>query len=488
MSWKYRKKINDYLTAVADDSYGEIWVYGDIVDDAWWDDEVSPKTVRDALQDMGNVATVNIRVNSYGGSVYAGNAIINILDSYRRKTGCKIVAYIEGIAASMGSGIPMVADKIYMAENAMYMLHKPWSIAMGNSDDIGKTVGELQKAEDTLVVNYMRKFNGTEDELRQMLADETWLTADEALEWGLCDEIIEAVPIAASAKGIRINNREFVANAGKIAAKFTPGTPLAKASYSANEAIPKIIPQPADTFRGYLGNVNCCCNNSSALSGNSIYVGDNYNGMFRPYTTTINTTGFSQSYVPATTINPPVPKSKKEGEPKMFVYDEALNEFGITEEAFKTLNMDAKQVLDVCNAVKRPVTDSGTAEAYITSDMVKTALGEDMSAENVLALAKAGKAVEPDADAKAKAYDKMVKNAIDVAIQNGIRAKGDKFNEAKWKKTLESWDYDEIIEQSTEWNDEAKDALNAGKRISQPWKQNPNSEHTPIDPKNYNFC
>lgn len=423
MNWKYRKKINDFMTAVADDSEGEIWVYGDIVDNAWWDDEVSPKTVRDALQGMGNVGTVNIRVNSFGGSVYAGNAIINILDSFRKKTGCKIVAYIEGVAASMGSGIPMVANKVYMAENAMYMLHKPWSIAMGNSDDLEKTVDELQKAEDTLVVNYMRKFNGTEDELRQMLADETWLTADEAMEWGLCDEIIEAVPIAASAKGIRINNREFVANAGAIAARFTPNTPIASAS----------------------------------------------------------------RYVPKTTIHIPVPKSKKEGESKMFVYDEALNAFGITEEAFKALNMDASQVLAVCNAIKQAVPPVSQSDPYITADMAKTALGENVSAENVLAFAQMGKGICENANEKAKAYDKMVKNAIDVAIQNGIRAKGDKFNESKWKKTLEAWDYDEIIEQSSEWSDEAKEKLHAGKRISQPWKQDTRNNGV-INPDNYNFC
>lgn len=439
MSWKYRKKLNDFMTAVADDSEGEIWIYGDIVDNAWWDDEVSPKTVRDALQDMGNVSTVNIRVNSFGGSVVAGNAIINILDTYRRKTGCKINAYIEGIAASMGSGIPMVADKIYMAENAMYMIHKPWSIAMGNSVDIGKTVEELEKAEDTLVVNYMRKFNGTEAELRQMLADETWLTADEALEWGLCDEIIPAVPVAASANGIRINNREFVANAGQIAAKFMLGTVLGKADYS-----------------------DYCCCDANITAGRNIY---NF---------------------PATTINPPGPKSKKEGEPKMYEYDESLNAFGISQDDFKALNMDAKQVLAVCNAFTT-IKTAKPDETYITPEMVKSALGEDMSAENVLALAKVGKSVEPNADAKAKAYDKMVKNAIDVAIQNGIRAKGEKFNEAKWKKTLESWDYDEIIEQSAEWSDEAKTALKAGVRVSQPWKPT-SKDNGNVNPDNYNFC
>lgn len=229
--WKYRKKLNDFMTAVSADSEGEIWVYGDIVDDAWWDNEVSPITIRDSLDEMGPVSSLNIRVNSYGGSVYAGNAIINILDGYRRKNGTKINAYIEGIAASMGSGIPMVADKIYMAENAMYMIHKPFTLVYGNSSELEKNIEILEKAEETLIANYMRHFKGTEDELRQMLADETWLTAKESLEYGFCDEIIPAVAVAASARGgIFINQQEFRKNAEKIVAMFPLGTPLASVS------------------------------------------------------------------------------------------------------------------------------------------------------------------------------------------------------------------------------------------------------------------
>lgn len=213
-------KLYDFMTIVSDDSVGEIWIHGDITDEQWFDTDVTPKYIRDAINDIGPVATLNIRVNSYGGSVIAGNAIISILDSYKRKNGTKIHAYIEGIAASMGSGIPMVADYIYMASNAMFMIHKPYGAAVGNSDDMAKEEMILEKVEDTLIANYMRHFKGTEDELRQMMADETWLTADEALEYGFCDEIIEAVAVAASAKGIIINGHEFKKAADVMKDKF----------------------------------------------------------------------------------------------------------------------------------------------------------------------------------------------------------------------------------------------------------------------------
>lgn len=407
--WKYRKKLNDFMTAVADTSEGEIWVYGDIVDDAWWDNEISPVNIRDSLDEMGPVSSLNIRVNSYGGSVYAGNAIINILDAYRRKTGAKINAYIEGIAASMGSGIPMVADKIYMAENAMYMLHKPFTLVYGNSNELEKNVEILQKAEDTLVTNYMRHFKGTEDELRQMLSDETWLTANEALEYGLCDEIIPAVAVAASARGgIFINRQEFQKNSEKIVAMFPIGTPLASA--------------------GKMG----------------------------------------------------------EGDEKMHEYDEKLKDYGISEEVFSAWDIDASTVMSVIeNAVIQP---KDKATEYLSADAVKNALGEDMEADRLLALAKSGMDADSEANVKAKAYDKMVSTAIENALKSGVRAKGENFNDTKWKKILSSLDYDEIIDQQKEWEDEAKIALKAGTRASQPWTQERHNRDNQINADDYGFA
>lgn len=409
MPWSYRKKLTDFMTAVSDNSEGEVWIYGDIVDDAWWDNEVSPVVIRDTLNEMGPVGTLNIRVNSYGGSVYAGNAIINILDGYRRKTGAKINAYIEGIAASMGSGIPMVADKIYMAENAMYMLHKPFTIVVGNSKDLENEIEVLEKAEETLIANYMRHFNGTEDELKDLLANETWLTAKEAIDYGLCDEIVSAVTVAASAKGgVYINGKEFLRDADKIVAKFGAGSPIAK-------------------------------------------------------------------------INP------KE-EIHVFEYDKRLQDYGIDAETFKLFGMEAATALTVLENAAVPVAvpdDNG--QQYLTANAVKDALGEEMDSDRLITLAKAGMEIDPSMSEKAKAYDKLVNDAIEAALKNGYKAKGDNFNEAKWKKILSSLNYDEIIDQSSEWLEDAKIALHAGKRVSEPWKGGDKLDSGLINPDDYDF-
>lgn len=405
MKWKYRNQINNFLTAVSNDSEGEIWVYGDITSDKWSDDDVTPTSIRDALDSMGPVGTLNLRINSYGGSVYAGNAIINIIDSFRKKNNVTVNAYIEGIAASMGSGIPMVADKIYMAENAMMMLHKPFTIVMGNSNDLQQQIEILQKVEDTLVKNYMRHFNGTEDELRDMLADETWLTADEALEYGLCDEVVEAVEVAASAKGLVINGKEFRQDVDKIAAKFIPGTPIAK------------VDPPAP---------------------------------------------------------PAEPKNKPKGVSKVFEYNDKLKDYGIDEETFKTFNMEANKVLNILESAVIPQNATATITGVVIPiETIKDNFDNEINADEIVALA--------------KAYDKLVNSAIDDAIKNGIRAKGDNFNEAKWKKILNGLDYDEILDQSKEWDEEAKAVFHAGQRVSEPWKPAGPADNNLVNPDDYSL-
>lgn len=374
---RFKKQIFDFMELTSNGSEGDLWMYGDIVDEQWYDSDVTPGIIRDSLNEMGPVNVLNLHINSYGGSCVAGNTIVNLIDGYKRKTGARVNAYIDGIAASMGSGLAMAADYIYMAENAIFMVHKPFSIAIGNADDMEHEKEVLDKVEDTLVSNYMRHFNGTEEEMRQLMADESWLTADEALTYGLCDEVIEPVQIAACAKGLRINGKDFAEE--KLKSKFKE-------------------------------------------------------------------------------------TEVKENDP-VFEYDDKLMEYGISEEVFKTLNLSAESVQNVINSISDREIE--ITEEFISKDQAKEFLGNEMESEQILAYAKAGMEIDHTMDVKAKAYDKLVNGAIEDAIRSGIRAKGDSFNDAKWKKILNTLDYDEIIDQKNEWEAEAKLVLKAGKRVSQ---------------------
>lgn len=212
------KIINEYIKIDNQkDSIVELDIYGDIEDSKFWDEDVTPRMIRDELKQYDKAKELDIHINSYGGSTSAGNGIISIIDTFKRKTNCAVNAYIEGMCASMASGIAMCADKIYMADNALLLIHKPLTQVTGNADDMRSAIDLLDKVEVGLIKNYMRHWKGTEEELKNALAATTIYTADEALEVGLCDEIIGGVKIAASAKGLVFGNLTFSAeNSGKI--------------------------------------------------------------------------------------------------------------------------------------------------------------------------------------------------------------------------------------------------------------------------------
>lgn len=197
-----------FIQAKINDKVGVIEIYGEIADEKWYKEDVTPIEISEKLKGFEDCSDIHLRINSYGGSVFAGQAIINMLDSYKAKK----TAYIDGIAASMASVIAASCDEIIMPDNALMMVHKPSTLLIGNASDMRKTADMLDKAEQTLIAVYMRHFKGTEDELRNLLEKETWLTANEALQYGLITGKAEAVKLTASAKGIVLNSLEIDKN------------------------------------------------------------------------------------------------------------------------------------------------------------------------------------------------------------------------------------------------------------------------------------
>ena len=171
-----------------------VYLYGDIMDEVpidWWTGEpipgdfITPKGVRDALENIES-NDIDIHINSYGGSAFAGIAI----KSYIEGLGKNITVYVDAIAASAASVVAMSGNKIKMNPSAMLMIHKAWTYAAGNSDELLKQAEMLEKVDKSILEAYVGKFNGSREELSQLVTDETWLTADEAFEVGLCDEVI----------------------------------------------------------------------------------------------------------------------------------------------------------------------------------------------------------------------------------------------------------------------------------------------------------
>lgn len=174
----------------------DIYIDGEIVTDEWEESETSAAGFRDSLKEIGDVSTINLHINSPGGSVFEGIAIYNML----KQNKAIVNTYVDGLAASIASVIAMSGDTIFMPKNAMMMIHNPYMITMGNASELRKQADSLDRVTKSSVITYLDKAGDKldEDTLKQLMDNETWLTAQEAVDYGLADEVLEANQAAAS--------------------------------------------------------------------------------------------------------------------------------------------------------------------------------------------------------------------------------------------------------------------------------------------------
>jgi ATP-dependent Clp protease protease subunit len=161
----------------------EIYIYDEIGPDYWG--LVSAKSVIDQLTKFGKDADVTVRINSPGGSVTEGQAIYNALLRHKGE----VTVEVDALAASMGSYIAMAGKTIRIAENAMVMVHNPWSIAIGNAKEMREAADVLEKFQGQMLKTYVARTGQSEEEVSALLDAETWLTAAEAIEKGFADEL-----------------------------------------------------------------------------------------------------------------------------------------------------------------------------------------------------------------------------------------------------------------------------------------------------------
>jgi len=195
------KKTSDYLTVKnLTNKSADLYIYGEIVDNTDWkwdESDVMPDDVKEVLGKLEGLDTLNIYINSPGGSVFSGIAIYNML---KRNEARKIV-HIDGVAASMASVIALVGDEVYMPSNAYMMIHKPLTFVIGNANELRKVADDLDVIEDGLMKSYEENLrDGIDIEvIKGMVDEETWLTADEATKY-FNIEITDAKEVVASGK------------------------------------------------------------------------------------------------------------------------------------------------------------------------------------------------------------------------------------------------------------------------------------------------
>lgn len=159
----------------------EIFVY-----DVIGSDKVNAEEFATMLADAGE-APLRLRLNSPGGSVWAGISMYSALKNYPGQT--EVV--IDGVAASAASVIAAGADKVSMAPQALQMIHQGWGAVVGNKVDLRATADILDKIDANMANIYADRSGKDAATIAEMMADETWFTADEAIAFGLADEILE---------------------------------------------------------------------------------------------------------------------------------------------------------------------------------------------------------------------------------------------------------------------------------------------------------
>jgi len=191
---KHKPENNWYAMETTKDAEGNATASADVfIYDEIGGFGVSAQSFIDELDSLGEIEQINLRINSPGGSIIEGNVIYNVL----KRHGAKVVTHIDGIAASMASVIAMAGDEIRMAANAFLMIHNPWTVSVGDSDQLRKDADLMDKMKLNIVNAYGRSgYSG--EELVQLMDAETWLTAEEALAAEFIDEIEGGIAAAAS--------------------------------------------------------------------------------------------------------------------------------------------------------------------------------------------------------------------------------------------------------------------------------------------------
>jgi len=183
------KSVSPITFKALDAGEAEILIYDEI--DPFWG--TGAKDFAEGLKALGAVTTIHVRINSPGGDVFDGVAIYNQLAQHS----AKVIIHVDGLAASIASVIAMAGDEIHLAENALMMIHDPWSFTGGTAADLRAMADLLDTVATTIVTTYAARTGRDAEDIRAMMAAETWMDATEALDQGFADLITEAKRMAA---------------------------------------------------------------------------------------------------------------------------------------------------------------------------------------------------------------------------------------------------------------------------------------------------
>lgn len=178
---------------------GEIWLYDEIGANFWTGDGITAKTFQKELAALGKVQNITLRINSPGGDVFDGFAIYSQLMAHP----ANIDVEVDGLAASIASIIAMSGDRIRMAKNAMMMIHNPQGVAIGDANEMERVKALLDQIKGNLTATYVDRTGAKAADIEKWMDEETWFTAEAAVERGFADAVTKESNVAACFTSLR---------------------------------------------------------------------------------------------------------------------------------------------------------------------------------------------------------------------------------------------------------------------------------------------
>lgn len=157
---------------------------GEISDETWFGDEVTPKLFKADLDKCQG--DISVWINSPGGDVFAAAQIYNMLMDYPHNVTVKI----DGLAASAASVIAMAGTEVQMSPVAMMMIHNPMTVAIGDSAEMQKASAMLDEVKESIMNAYEIKTGLTRTKISHLMDAESWFNAKKAVELGFADKIL----------------------------------------------------------------------------------------------------------------------------------------------------------------------------------------------------------------------------------------------------------------------------------------------------------
>lgn len=180
-----------YYALETNDDVADLYIFGYITGNAWSaaDPERPEKNAFSIVNELKGVTAnnINVHINSMGGDVSEGLAIYNTL----KNSGKTVTTYCDGFACSAASVVFMAGSERIMSKESLLMIHNAWMTTAGNADQLRKDADDLEKISETMSNAYLEGTSISKDELKTLLANETWISADEAKGYGFATKITD---------------------------------------------------------------------------------------------------------------------------------------------------------------------------------------------------------------------------------------------------------------------------------------------------------